>query len=209
MTAWRLLHGKLFVGAFSRHIHRADAAGHRCPHPHCTDQDATLTHVLMTCPLAASVWDWFAATWAAITGEPPPPRSTDLLLADDQRTWRPASQLGPLWHRLRLATICQLWAAYQHARHQPDAAQSAGAVAARIISSSRKAILGDWRLATINVRNTAGVPSDWLRGRDPKLTREEFTARWCHRDVLCALGAAPDAQLVIHCSAQHPVPLPA
>ncbi len=68
VTAWRLLHGKLFVGAFLRRIHRSDAAGHRCPHPACFDHVATLTHVLITCPLAAAVWDWFAATWAAITG---------------------------------------------------------------------------------------------------------------------------------------------
>ncbi|BDA42545.1 hypothetical protein COCOBI_03-4350 [Coccomyxa sp. Obi] len=89
------------------------------------------------------------------------------------------------------------------------AAESAGVVAARLLSSCRKAILGDWRLATVNVRTTSGVLSDWLRGRDPKLTREEFTARWCHRNVLCAVGEGPDAQLSIPWSAQHPVPLPA
>ena len=103
----------------------------------------------------------------------------------------------PLWHRLRLATIYQLWAAYQRARHQPDAEQSVGAVAARVLSSCRKALLGDWRLATVTIRQTAGVLNDWLRGRDPTLTREEFRERWCHRD-LCELGAAPNAQLVIH-----------
>ena len=69
--------------------------------------------------------------------------------------WRPVclggSQLGPLWHHLRLATICQLWAAYQRARHHQDRAESAGPVAARILSSCRKAILGDWRLATVSI----------------------------------------------------------
>ncbi|BDA42544.1 hypothetical protein COCOBI_03-4340 [Coccomyxa sp. Obi] len=98
---------------------------------------------------------------------------------------------------------------YQRARHQTGAAESAGVVAARLLSSCRKAILGDWRLATVNVRTTSGVLSDWLRGRDPKLTREEFTARWCHRNVLCAVGEGLDAQLSIPWSAQHPVPLPA
>ncbi|BDA47893.1 probable LINE-1 retrotransposable element ORF2 protein at N-terminal half [Coccomyxa sp. Obi] len=130
MTVWRLLHGKLFVGAFARHIHRPEAAGYSCPHPLCTEQDATLTHVFITCPLAATVWGW-------------------------------------------------------------------------------KAILCDWRLATVNVRTASGVLSDWLRGRDPQLTREEFAARWCHRNVLCAVGEEPDAQLLIPWSAQHPVPLPA
>ncbi|CAL8465444.1 g4980 [Coccomyxa elongata] len=209
VTAWRLLHGKLFDGAFLRRVHRPDAAGHRCPHPGCVDHAATLTHVLMTCPLAAAVWDWFAATWAAITGEDAPPRRTDLLLADDQRTWRPAQD--PLAQPVtghHLPALHHL-AAYQRARHQPGAAQSAGAVAARILSSSRKALLGDWRLATVTIRQTAGVLSDWLRGRDPKLTREEFRERWCHRDVLCVLVAEPDAQLLIHWSAHHAVPLPA
>ena len=210
MTAWRLLHGKLFVGGFSRHVHRADPAGHACPHPCCAGQLATLTHVFITCPLAAGVWDWFAATWAAVTGDDAPPRSADLLLADDTRIWGPPRQLRQLWHRLRLAAICQLWAAYQRGRHQPDAAAiTPGAVAARILSSCRKALLADWRLATVSVRQTAGVLSDWLRGRDPMITREQFAARWCHRAVLCALEELPGAQPVIHWSAQHPVPLPA
>ncbi|BDA47098.1 Transposon TX1 uncharacterized 149 kDa protein [Coccomyxa sp. Obi] len=104
--------------------------------------------------------------------------TTGLLLADDQRQWQPASQLTPLWHRLQLATICQLWANFQRARHQTGAAESMGVVAARLLSYCRKAILDDWRLATVNVRTTSGVLSDWLRGRDLKQTREEFTARW-------------------------------
>ncbi|KAK9915556.1 hypothetical protein WJX75_000669 [Coccomyxa subellipsoidea] len=119
MTAWTLLHGQLFVGGFSRHVHRADPAGHGCPHPSCAGQLATLTHVFITCPLAAGVWDWFAATWAAVTGDDAPPRSADLLAADDTRIWGPPRQLRQLWHRLRLASICQLWAASISARPPP------------------------------------------------------------------------------------------
>lgn len=210
VTAWRLLHGQLFAGGFSRHVHRADPAGYACPHPSCAGQLATLTHVFISCPLAVGVWDWFAATWAAVTGDAAPPLSADLLLADDTRIWGPPRPLMPLWHRLRLAAICQLWAAYQRGRHQSEAAAiTPGAVAARILSSCRKALLADWRLTAANIRLTAGVLSDWLRGRDPTLTREEFAARWCHRAVLCALEELPGAQPVIHWSAQHPVPLPA
>ncbi|EIE23126.1 hypothetical protein COCSUDRAFT_63494 [Coccomyxa subellipsoidea C-169] len=41
------------------------------------------------------------------------------------------------------------------------------------------------RLASTNIRLSAGVLSDWLRGRDPTLSREEeSTAHWCHRRVL-------------------------
>ena len=119
MTAWRLLHGKLFVGAFIQHIRRAGPAGHSFPHSGCESQPATLTHVFITCPLAARVWDWHAATWAAVKGETAPPRSIDLLLADDTRVWEPPRKLRPLWQRLRSAIICQLWAAYLRGRHQP------------------------------------------------------------------------------------------
>jgi hypothetical protein len=109
VTAWTLLHGKLFVGGFTRHIRRTDPAEYSCPHSDCAGQIATLTHVFITCPLAAGVWDWFAKTWAAITSEAAPPRSADLLLADDTRAWGPPRQLRSLWHRLRLGTIRQLW----------------------------------------------------------------------------------------------------
>ena len=177
------------------------------PHSDCAGQIATLTHVFITRPLAAGVWDWFAATWAAITGEAAQPRSADLLLADDTRAWGPRRQRRSLWHRLRLAIICQLWTAYQRPRHQP--AVSAGVVAARILSTCRKALLADWRLATANIRLSAGVLSDWLRGRNPTLTGQEFTARWCHRGVPCTVDDLLDAQPLIHWSAQHPVPLPA
>ncbi|BDA47907.1 hypothetical protein COCOBI_11-1640 [Coccomyxa sp. Obi] len=48
MTVWRLLHGKLFVGAFTRHIHRSEPAGYTYSHPLCTQEEATLTHVFIT-----------------------------------------------------------------------------------------------------------------------------------------------------------------
>ena len=35
VVVWRLLHGKLFVGAFHRHIHRGTPESHLCPHAAC------------------------------------------------------------------------------------------------------------------------------------------------------------------------------
>ncbi len=58
------------------------------------------------------------------------------------------------------------------------------------------------------IRQKAVVLSDWLRGRDPKLARKEFRERWYHRDILYKLEAASNARLIIHWSAQLPVPLP-
>ena len=52
-----------------------------------------------------------------------------------------------------------------------------------ILSSCRKALLADWRLAAVNVWQTAGMLSDWLRECDPMVTREDFAARRCHRRI--------------------------
>jgi len=81
MVAWRLLHGKLFVGAFNRHIHRGTPESHLCPHAVCQDQLATLSHVMLGCPVSLAVWQWFAATWSAVAQQPAPPLHADLLLA--------------------------------------------------------------------------------------------------------------------------------
>ena len=52
MVAWGLLHGKLFVGAFIRHIHRGTPESHLCPHAACQDQLASLSHVMLSCPVS-------------------------------------------------------------------------------------------------------------------------------------------------------------
>jgi hypothetical protein len=122
VTAWRLLHGKLFVGAFQRHIHRGTAASHLCTHASCQGRLATLTHVFLSCPCSAPVWQGFANLWAAITQGPAPRFTADLLLPDDPRGgWYPSAELLPLWHRLRLLLISKLSAACSTARLPPTA----------------------------------------------------------------------------------------
>src|SRR5579875_2389440 len=74
---------------------RETAAAQLCPHASCPGTLATLSHIFITCPVAAQVLAWVCAIWAAITGEAAPPRSTDLFLADDRRTWTPAPALLP------------------------------------------------------------------------------------------------------------------
>jgi hypothetical protein len=88
ILAWRI------AGAFLRRIHAGDAAAASCPHDGCGDTLATLSHIFITCPLAAQVLDWVCATWAAVTGKEAPPRSADLFLADDRPLWA-AVLMGP------------------------------------------------------------------------------------------------------------------
>jgi hypothetical protein len=209
VTAWRLLHGKLFVGAFQRHIHRGSAASHVCPHGTCQQQLATLTHVFLSCPTAAPVWHWFANIWAALTDGPAPRITADLLLADDRRGgWSPEPSLLPLWHRLRLLVISKLWAAYSTGNLQTGARISAAHVAARVLATAKSMMRRDWLLVVTDIRQQSDVLSDWLRGRQPSLSRDEFRSRWCHNSLLCRLADAEAAQPDILWSATHPVPLP-
>ena len=67
ITAWRLLHGRLFVGAFLRHIGRGTPESRACPHHGCVGQLASLSHVMLTCPVSQAVWQWFASIWTAIS----------------------------------------------------------------------------------------------------------------------------------------------
>ena len=65
----------------------------------------------------------------------------------------------------------------------------------------------DWVMVEGNVPACAGVPADWLRGRQPSLTPAAFDTRWCHRGVLCA--AAPgDAEPRLRWTLLSPVPVP-
>ena len=148
------------------------------------------------------------AIWAAITGEAAPPRSTDLFLADDRRTWTPAPALLPLWQRLRLAMLASLHAAHRAGHAHPTAQQTARAVAARIMAQLRADMQRDWILVGGGLRRAGGMCSAWYRGRDAQLTREAYLERWCHRGVLCSLTAG-DGEPLFHWSAAAPVPLPA
>ena len=209
ITAWRLLHGRLFVGAFLRHVGRGTPESHACPHHGCLGQLASLSHVMLTCPVSQAVWQWFASIWTAISQQEPPPLHADLLLADDRRgPWQPAPQLGSLWQRLRLLVITQLWTAYCTARSRPDRQVTPAHIAARVLAAARDRMRRDWLLVGSDIRLRAGVLSHWLRGRQPAMTQEQFQQRWCHGDALCSLPEDVQEPPIIHWTAMHPVPLP-
>ena len=209
ITAWRLLHGRLFIGAFLRHVGRGTPESHACPHHGCLGQLASLSHVMLTCSASQAVWQWFASIWTAISQQEPPPLHADLLLADDRRgPWQPAPHLGSLWQRLRLLVITQLWTAYCTARSRPDRQVTPAHIAARVLAAARDRMRRDWLLVGSDIRLRAGVLSHWLRGRQPAMTQEQFQQRWCHADALCSLPEDMQEPPIIHWTAMHPVPLP-
>ena len=73
-------------------------------------------------------------------------------------------------------------------------------VAARILSSCGRPSLGDWRLATVNVRTSIRRAQRLAaRAATLHLTREEFAARMVPSERPCEVGEEPDGQLL------HPV----
>ena len=67
---WRLLHGSLMCGAYRAYIGRATPAQANCPFSCCIDpgQPQTISHLFITCPVAATVTDWLCRLWQAMTG---------------------------------------------------------------------------------------------------------------------------------------------
>ena len=65
ITAWRILHGSLMVGAFQHHVFkRADALA--CPHSSCSGCAATLTHTFLECTAVAPVIAYICAFWRVL-----------------------------------------------------------------------------------------------------------------------------------------------
>ena len=55
-------HGKLLIEAFLRQTGVGTHAQHVCPHACCSAVPATLTHIFVTCSVAAAKVAWVSAT---------------------------------------------------------------------------------------------------------------------------------------------------
>jgi hypothetical protein len=121
---------------------------------------------MFACPTAVRVWKWVLELWAAVTDLPPPPLALSLLLADDQRQWRPPAGLQELWTQLRLATIFAIHTQAQARRR--GRVSNAPSVAALVVGALRGAIHRDWsRVATVGgIQGLAsGPPPSATHGR--------------------------------------------
>ena len=96
-VVWKTLHGVLPCGALLsfatlRQPVRADTqpliAQAMCPHCLPLSVPETLTHMLLGCVGAITVWDWICRLWAAYSGAQAPPPIAAVLLADNQSEWR-------------------------------------------------------------------------------------------------------------------------
>ena len=184
LTAWRLLHGAIWCGAFRAYISRCKqqlsleeaSLLAACPRPACQGQPETLTHLFLTCPSSQRVWTWISAIWTRLSGSQGPPLSAALLMADDQRHWQSEAHLQPLWTQLRIATLAAIHSARtQRRKGIPTTATS---VAARLVHQMRSAMLRDWQ--RVRGRNSLAALADgvccstWLKGRQPFISLEQF-----------------------------------
>ena len=222
LLAWQLLHGQLRCGAYRAFIDirkgvpqplSAIREAAACPRPGCKGEIETITHMLFACPAATRVWGWVLELWAAVTDLPPPPLALSLLLADDQRQWRPPDGLQELWTQLRLATIFAIHDRAQARRK--GRVNNPPSVAAQVVRALRGAIRRDWsRVATeggIQGLSAGVCCSTWLRGRHPLLTMADFARLWGHRNILAQIlstGSGGRPRLSIRLSTSHPVPIP-
>ncbi|KAA6430032.1 MAG: hypothetical protein FRX49_00463 [Trebouxia sp. A1-2] len=127
---WRLLHTSLKCGAYRAYIGRATPAQASCPFSCCIGpgQPQTISHLFITCPVAATVTDWLCRLWQAMTGYLPVVSAASLLAADTPSEQLPSDALLQTWHRLRLAVLHSIWAASQIAEasrptQAPDASE--------------------------------------------------------------------------------------
>ena len=210
--AWRVLHGSVFCGAFRGYINnRIPYSDRCCPRPCCSNQPETLTHMFLTCPVAARVIRWVCDLWPAVTGGSRPVASAAVFLADDSRVWDPGTALRDLWTRIRLATLYNIWTAAQQRRR--GVINNSASIVAKIIFNLRGSIYRDWQRTQEDVRMHATILSDWLRGRDPVISIAFFQDLWGPSGGLYTLippalpAGRPSMQIRLSCTVPIAVPL--
>ena len=227
-TAYRILHGKLYVGGFLCHIGALEEPGLACcTHADCGGVLETLTHAFLTCPAVAPVAPWVCQVFAAAAGGPAPPATAAVLLADNWDGWQPPEGTAQLWTSLRAAFLHTVWQ-QRCQRSLAGREFTAAGVCAAVVAAVRAAIQRDWARVTQDLVGLSGAPREWFRGRDPTLKLDSFRERWGQSGALYMLEGGDgwegrDAEgegeeegaegepprLVLRLSLGHPVPAPA
>ena len=104
-----------------------------------------ISHLFLTCPVAATVTDWLCRLWQAMTGYLPVVSVAGLLAADTSFEQLPSDALLQTWHRLRLAVLHSIWTASQIAQAsqptQPSDTSEPNAILASSPSSQQASLL--------------------------------------------------------------------
>ncbi len=175
---WRLLHCSLMCGAYKSYIGRATPTQANCPFSCCISpsQPQTISHLFLTCPVAATVTDWLCRLWQAMTGYMPVVSIAGLLAADTSSEQLPSDALLQTWHSLMLAVLHSIWTASQIAQAsqptQPSDTSEADAILAPSPSSQQASLSSSTsrhgHLARQLVLKTvkAMIHNDWTKCND-------------------------------------------
>ncbi len=155
----------------------------------------TLAHLLVSCPVAAAAWAWFAMVWARVQpGAEVDVSNTRIVLLGDSTAWQPPVALQQLWTYLRLLLLESIWMARCVGNGRPFTAVS---VTARFRAALQQQLKQDWARSQGDIRQDSGVPLSWLRGRSPVLPPQQFAARWQASGVLYTVVAGEGPRLCL------------
>ena len=205
--AWRLLHGRLYVGAFLAHIDASFPRDEeRCCQAACGDAGRveSLSHLFLECPAVQPVLQWLRRLWRCVAGEDVPLQAA-VIIGGDGRAWEPGGGDAAvrLWHTLRLTVLHTIWCHRCQARLQGRAHHALGVISG-VVHRLGVAMRLDWRRTRLTAQDT-GQPVSAGPGR-LGLTEAEFEARWALGGGLCSVSGPMGARLmVVHLSLGAPV----
>jgi hypothetical protein len=110
--------------------------------------------------------------------------SERILLLDDYTAFCPPVPLQRLWTYMRLLMLHSIWVVRCDSGGQP---YSSSAVICRFRTALQRQLKQDWARTQGDVRVSSGVPLDWLKGCNPRLTQQQFAAKWQRQGVLYRL----------------------
>ncbi len=172
---------------------------------------ASVSHVLLHCPLARPAAQWICDLWAAIDGGHAPPATPDVIIAGDIYAWRPQRREVDLWTRIRVLYLRQAWAAHCVLRNGGPAPSPASIAAATLHTAIRAmrteftaAYTAPTELAQQCEAHMTGAQQRQSRHDEGDSPKDAFDRIW----VDSGLCAVQQGRLIVRWTAAHPVPLP-
>lgn len=145
----------------------------------------TLSHLFVQCSVAAAAWQWFAGMWRRVQpGAVVDVSSVRLLLLDDHTAFCPPAALSRLWTYLRLLMLQSIWLVRCTSKGR---SYTSASIISRFLAALQQQLKQDWARTQGDIRVNSGVPLDWLKGCDPRLSQQQFAAKWQQAGVLYVL----------------------
>ena len=120
--------------------------------------------------------------------------SVHILLLDDGAAWQPPPPLRRLWTYMRLLLLESIWVVRCSSNGVPYSSRT---VISRFLAALQQQVKQDWARTQGDIRLNSGVPLSWLKGCNPVLSQDQFTAKWRTVGVLYRVAEGQGARLCI------------